>query len=233
MPCGVDRFLPVDTVKSVQTLKAQPLDSQTGHCPIPNLGFCPNTEGSTTGQSNWPLTMNSATTLITSHNTEGSTTGQSNWPLRGSKCSIWEGGTKGTGFMYWSGLPRAAVGLRFTGLIHACDWLPTVISALGVSPLTPTDTLPLDGIDMYGACFRQKFILEDAISSHACSLQCDQWHSSRVSTFLTGSYFQLRPNTEGGARCSAIPPHLALKCTMVCAISCYRQIFPFFLLDGD
>jgi hypothetical protein len=40
------------------------------------------------------------------------------------------------------------------------------------------------------AVFRQKFTLEDANSSHACSLQneqaCDQWHSSQVFTLLTG-----------------------------------------------
>jgi hypothetical protein len=34
--------------------------------------------------------------------------------------------------------------------------------------------------------FQQKFTLEDAFGSHACSLQaCDQWHSSRESTALT------------------------------------------------
>jgi hypothetical protein len=46
--------------------------------------------------------------------------------------------------------------------------------------------------------FRQKFTLEDAIGSHASSEQaCDQWHSSRVFTFLTSSHCKLHPNTEG------------------------------------
>jgi arylsulfatase A-like enzyme len=83
--------------------------------------------------------------------TECSTTGQSNWPLRGSKCSIWDGGTRGTGFLYWSGLPSTAVGLKYTGLIHAADWLPTVVSALTGASVEPKETLPLDGIDMWAA----------------------------------------------------------------------------------
>jgi arylsulfatase A-like enzyme len=69
--------------------------------------------------------------------TECSTTGQSNWPLRGSKCSIWEGGTRGTGFLFWAGLPDAARGLHFGGLVHACDWLPTAVSAMALRPLGP------------------------------------------------------------------------------------------------
>jgi hypothetical protein len=36
---------------------------------------------------------------------------------------------------------------------------------------------------------------------HLCSARskhaCDQWRSTRVSTFLTGSHCTLRPNTEG------------------------------------
>jgi hypothetical protein len=47
--------------------------------------------------------------------------------------------------------------------------------------------------------FFRKFTLEIAIGSHACSLEeaCDQWHSSRASTFLTSSHCNFRPNTEG------------------------------------
>ena len=81
--------------------------------------------------------------------TECSTTGQSNWPYRGSKCSIWEGGTHGASFLYWEGLPKVAQGLRFKGLIHACDFLPTIVTAVAGAALAPGETLPLDGIDMW------------------------------------------------------------------------------------
>ncbi|EOD07247.1 hypothetical protein EMIHUDRAFT_62301 [Emiliania huxleyi CCMP1516] len=80
--------------------------------------------------------------------TECSTTGQSNWPFRGSKCSIYEGGTRGTAFLHWQGLPRR--GVTFTGLAHAADWLPTIVSAVG-SRLWPNETLSLDGLDLWDA----------------------------------------------------------------------------------
>jgi len=84
--------------------------------------------------------------------TECSTTGQSNFPFRGSKCSIWEGGTRGMAFMFWAGLPALAKGLLYPGLIHACDWLPTIVTAVASEmPLALGDTLPLDGIDVWGA----------------------------------------------------------------------------------
>ena len=82
--------------------------------------------------------------------TECSTTGQSNWPYRGSKCSLWEGGTHGTAFVYWAGLPAAVRGRPFVGLSHAADLLPTIVSAVG-SRLWPNETQPLDGVDLWAA----------------------------------------------------------------------------------
>ena len=60
-----------------------------------------------------------------------------------SKCSIWEGGTKGVGFLFWAGLPAAAQGLVFKGLIHAADWLPTAVAGLALRPVGADETLPL------------------------------------------------------------------------------------------
>jgi hypothetical protein len=54
---------------------------------------------------------------------------------------------------------------------------------------------------MCGARFRQKFTLDDAIRSHACSLEANtreiKWHFFWASTPLTGWHCKLRPNTEG------------------------------------
>eukprot|EP00930_Biecheleria_cincta_P045074 TRINITY_DN31067_c0_g1_i1.p1 TRINITY_DN31067_c0_g1~~TRINITY_DN31067_c0_g1_i1.p1 ORF type:complete len:543 (-),score=47.36 TRINITY_DN31067_c0_g1_i1:204-1763(-) len=95
--------------------------------------------------------------LVTTDNggptTECSTTGQSNWPYRGSKCSIWEGGTRGTAFMYWSGLPTASQGSTWMGLAHAADWLPTLVTAVG-SEMRRGETLPLDGVDLWHSLLR-------------------------------------------------------------------------------
>jgi hypothetical protein len=51
---------------------------------------------------------------------------------------------------------------------------------------------------LYGARFRYKFKLEDAICSHALASSehaCNQWHSSRVSAPFTGWICKFRPNT--------------------------------------
>eukprot|EP00316_Scyphosphaera_apsteinii_P004296 CAMPEP_0119310046 /NCGR_PEP_ID=MMETSP1333-20130426/17671_1 /TAXON_ID=418940 /ORGANISM="Scyphosphaera apsteinii, Strain RCC1455" /LENGTH=512 /DNA_ID=CAMNT_0007314163 /DNA_START=26 /DNA_END=1564 /DNA_ORIENTATION=- len=80
--------------------------------------------------------------------TECSTTGQSNWPFRGSKCSLWEGGTRGTAFVYWAGLPPSVRGGTFYGLAHAADLLPTIVIAVG-GRLWPNETRPLDGVSLW------------------------------------------------------------------------------------
>jgi hypothetical protein len=62
----------------------------------------------------------------------------------------------------------------------------------------------LEGIKVsvvHGARFWQKFTFEEAIGSHACSLQANMRVTKGIplgcSTFLTSSHCKLRPNTEG------------------------------------
>ena len=76
--------------------------------------------------------------------------GSSNWPLRGSKCSIWEGGTRGSSFM-WFGPTAGKLtnrGGNYTNLMHAADWMPTIAEAIDVK----CDTcLKWDGVSHYQA----------------------------------------------------------------------------------
>ncbi|XP_071100463.1 arylsulfatase B-like [Haliotis cracherodii] len=60
-----------------------------------------------------------------------------NWPLRGGKHTIWEGGTRGTSFMYGTGLKKTKT--TYNGMIHAVDWNPTLVSAAGGTPEASID----------------------------------------------------------------------------------------------
>ncbi|CAG2103241.1 unnamed protein product, partial [Medioppia subpectinata] len=67
----------------------------------------------------------------------------SNWPLRGAKYTLFEGGIRGTAFI-WSPLLRQTY--ISDHLMHVTDWLPTIYSAVGGQT---EDLGPIDGIDMW------------------------------------------------------------------------------------
>ncbi|XP_023334285.1 arylsulfatase I isoform X2 [Eurytemora carolleeae] len=68
-----------------------------------------------------------------------------NYPLKGSKGSVYEGGTKVPGFIFSPKLER--FGSRYSKMIHFVDILPTILSAVG----TNTRSLPIDGVDHWSA----------------------------------------------------------------------------------
>ena len=95
--------------------------------------------------------------------------GGNNMPLRGTKGTLFEGGTRGIGFIHSPLLKRPGHTAR--QLMHAVDWLPTLLSAVGrplASNMTGgmageagaearTDQRPavkgearLDGLDLWG-----------------------------------------------------------------------------------
>lgn len=65
-----------------------------------------------------------------------------NYPLRGSKISVYEGGTRASAFVSGKGIKNP--GTTYKGLMHAVDWMPTILSAAGVK-----QDSSIDGIDMW------------------------------------------------------------------------------------
>lgn len=65
-----------------------------------------------------------------------------NYPLRGGKATLFEGGTRATAFMSGTGIQKS--NYVYTGMIHAVDWMPTVLNAAGGTPDSK-----LDGIDQW------------------------------------------------------------------------------------
>lgn len=92
----------------------------------------------------WNNTLVIFTTDNGGPTTTGCTTGASNYPKRGGKCSLWEGGTTGDGFV--SGPALAAMGYpmrtRFSHLFHVVDWFPTIAEWIGAVPMHQSE---LDG----------------------------------------------------------------------------------------
>ncbi len=67
-----------------------------------------------------------------------------NLPLRGAKSTLWEGGTKGAGFVYSKNLMKKT-GYLNTGMMHAVDWYPTLVELAGGEN---TDS-NMDGVSQY------------------------------------------------------------------------------------
>ncbi|OWF52332.1 arylsulfatase B-like [Mizuhopecten yessoensis] len=65
-----------------------------------------------------------------------------NYPLRGGKITIYEGGTRATAFISGKGLEKT--GYTYNGMMHAVDWMPTILSAAGGTP-----EKDIDGLDQW------------------------------------------------------------------------------------
>jgi len=53
-----------------------------------------------------------------------------NWPKRGSKASLFDGGIKVPAFIHSPLLPASSRGITYNNLMHATDWLPTLIEGV-------------------------------------------------------------------------------------------------------
>lgn len=94
--------------------------------------------------------LNNTLIIFTSDNggptTTGDGVGSRNWPLRGGKHSVWEGGTRVTGFINGPMLKKNNYTLEH--MMHGADWFPTICEAVGIDT---NGTLPLDGVSQWKA----------------------------------------------------------------------------------
>ena len=81
----------------------------------------------------------------------GGWSGAQNWPLRGGKCTLWEGGQRGTAIVSGAGIPASRAGTIEDAIMHAIDVLPTLVDALGgnASALARPG-FELDGVSQWG-----------------------------------------------------------------------------------
>ncbi|XP_061179842.1 arylsulfatase B-like [Saccostrea echinata] len=86
--------------------------------------------------------FNDTLIIFTSDNGGWVTYAGNNYPLRGGKTTLFEGGTRATAFISGAGIQKT--NSVYNGIIHAVDWMPTVLSAAGGIP-DPS----LDGIDQW------------------------------------------------------------------------------------
>jgi len=87
--------------------------------------------------------MENLVVAFTSDNGGASYIAGSNWPLRGTKNTLWDGGTRVPSFVYSKTLFKKT-GYVHNGLFHASDWFPTFIKLAGgtTSPF-------IDGVDQW------------------------------------------------------------------------------------
>ena len=71
----------------------------------------------------------------------GNEMGGSNWPLRGSKLTVFEGGTRTVSFIH---SPKYFAPRVETGMFHVTDWFPTLLSAAGLDY-----DEDIDGVDQW------------------------------------------------------------------------------------
>ncbi|KAK3594007.1 hypothetical protein CHS0354_040754 [Potamilus streckersoni] len=87
--------------------------------------------------------MDNLLLIFTSDNGGPVNHGANNWPLRGSKNTLWEGGTKGAAFVYSKTLLKKTKYVN-TEMFHVVDWFPTLLSVAG-----GRSDPGLDGIDQW------------------------------------------------------------------------------------
>jgi arylsulfatase A-like enzyme len=83
--------------------------------------------------------------IFTSDNGGCHLAGGKSGPLRGTKGTLWEGGTKVDAFVYSPLLPSSTWGTKYDGLMHVSDWFPTILE-FALVDYKEREQFPLDGV---------------------------------------------------------------------------------------
>ena len=114
--------------------------------------FCAMLRAADEGISNITMTLKQKNLLddtiiiFTTDNGGQTAAGGYNWPLRGNKDTVFEGGVRGTAFVWGSKLPK--LNYDNVQLIHATDWLPTIVEGIAGLELDKNMS-KLDGYNMW------------------------------------------------------------------------------------
>ena len=84
--------------------------------------------------------------ILTTDNGGQTKQGSNNLPLRGNKGTLFEGGVRGTAFVWGSKLPK--LNYDNNQLIHVTDWLPTIVEGIAGLELDK-DKWKLDGYNVW------------------------------------------------------------------------------------
>ena len=84
--------------------------------------------------------------IFTTDNGGQARQGSSNWPLRGNKNTVFEGGVRGTAYVWDSDLPK--LNYDNNHLIHVTDWLPTIVEGIAGLELDK-ERWALDGFNVW------------------------------------------------------------------------------------
>eukprot|EP01084_Bolivina_argentea_P144254 253151_1 len=71
-----------------------------------------------------------------------------NYPLRGGKFTVWEGGCHLAGFIWTTPdlIPNNLRSVNYTQLIHAVDWLPTLLYSANIN-INTSINYSIDGVN--------------------------------------------------------------------------------------
>lgn len=123
-----------------------------------------------------------------------------NWPLRGAKSTLWEGGTRGTGFVYSKSLFPGRQGTVHDGLMHAVDWFPTIMSLVrGSTPAAIDGLSQWDSLVTGSPSPRTEFVYNmDALPVFHAAIRDGDWKLIQGDTGGWNGWYPLPGDEDSG-----------------------------------